>query len=650
MFAASKTAGVSGPFNYIEDVFSTYIYTGTGATLSINNGIDLATKGGLVWLKSRTTTYFNNLFDTTRGVNNRLFSNTTAAQTTTANSLTAFNTNGFSLGSASAGINDIGDSMVSWAFCEQANFFDVVSYTGDGSNMTISHNLKSIPGCIFVKKTNATDSWSVYHSSLGNTQYIRLNATNAAITDSTAWNNTTPTSTTFTVGTNLTGSGDTYVAYLFASNAGGFGLTGTENVISCGSFTTDGSGLATVSLGYEPQWILVKTSGTANNWELYDNMRGLPAGVASGSSPYGALLFPNLSNAEQNGTMKINSTGFAYSGYASEPYIYMVIRRGPMKVPTLGTNVFSPATNTGTSAIATVTAGFSVDFVINKSTLNSYGYGAQPFDKLRGVGRFLFTSGTNAEASNTQTVTAFTNTGITLGTSGGTGYVNYLGEPYINWMFGRAPSFFDEVCYSGTGAVGNAVSHNLGVAPELMIIKGRAGLIGTNDWQVLSKITASDYVKLVLNSTSAELGPFTYANNAGLAAQPTSTTFTVNNTANFNNGSTTYVAYLFATCAGVSKVGTYTGNGTTQTINCGFTGGARFVLIKQTDTTGDWYTYDTARGMTTLTDPYLRLNSTVAEVATLGSVTTVATGFALNSAILADINVSAGTYIFLAIA
>jgi len=74
------------------------------------------------------------------------------------------------------------------------------------------------------------------------------------------------------------------------------------------------------------------------------------------------------------------------------------------------------------------------------------------------------------------------------------------------------------------------------------------------------------------------------------------------------------------------------------------------VLIKRTDSTGDWYVYDTARGMTVLTDPYLLLNSTAAEVATLGSVTTVATGFALDSAILAAINVSAGTYIFLAIA
>jgi hypothetical protein len=123
-------------------------------------------------------------------------------------------------------------------------------------------------------------------------------------------------------------------------------------------------------------------------------------------------------------------------------------------------------------------------------------------------------------------------------------------------------------------------------------------------------------------------------------------------TATTTNGSAfTYVAYLFASAPGVSKVGSYTGNGTTQTIDCGFgAGGARFVLIKRTDAVGDWYVYDTARGMTVLTDPYLLFNSTAAEVATLGSVTTVSTGFALNSAILAAINVNAGTYLFLAIA
>ena len=117
-----------------------------------------------------------------------------------------------------------------------------------------------------------------------------------------------------------------------------------------------------------------------------------------------------------------------------------------------------------------------------------------------------------------------------------------------------------------------------------------------------------------------------------------------------NTSGSTYVAYLFATCPGVSKVGSYTGTGTTQTINCGFTGGARFVLIKRTDSTGDWYTYDTARGIVSGNDPYLLLNSTSAEVTITDFIDPVSTGFALDSTALATINVSGGSYIFLAIA
>jgi hypothetical protein len=169
------------------------------------------------------------------------------------------------------------------------------------------------------------------------------------------------------------------------------------------------------------------------------------------------------------------------------------------------------------------------------------------------------------------------------------------------------------------------------------------------NWQVVHKNDGVTAATLALNLTNATIATSVMSDNF------TSTYFkTADATCwvEVTNGNTqTFVAYLFATCPGVSKVGSYTGNGTTQTINCGFgAGGARFVLLKRTDSTGGWYTYDTARGMTVLTDPYLLLNSTAVEAATLGSVTTVSTGFALNSAVLADINVSAGTYVFLAIA
>jgi hypothetical protein len=199
----------------------------------------------------------------------------------------------------------------------------------------------------------------------------------------------------------------------------------------------------------------------------------------------------------------------------------------------------------------------------------------------------------------------------------------------------------DVVCYDGTGS-NTTKSHNLGVVPELILIKSRDS---GSAWGVYSSAIANTEY-LVLNTTAAKATGATYWNST----TPTASVFSLGTASQVNNASTGYVAYLFATCSGVSKVGSYTGNGTTQTIDCGITAGARFVLIKRTDATSAWYVYDTARGMTVLTDPYLLLNSTAAEVATLGSVTTVATGFALNSAILAAINVNAGTYLFLAIA
>jgi hypothetical protein len=131
---------------------------------------------------------------------------------------------------------------------------------------------------------------------------------------------------------------------------------------------------------------------------------------------------------------------------------------------------------------------------------------------------------------------------------------------------------------------------------------------------------------------------------------PTSTVFSVGTSGDTNASGDNYVAYLFATCAGVSKVGSYTGTATTNQIACGFTGGARFVLIKRTDSTGDWYVWDTARGIIAGNDPYLLLNSTAAEVTGTDYVDTYNAGFEISSTAPAAINANGGTFIFLAIA
>ena len=627
----------SGAATYIEDVFSTYLYTGNGSTQTITNGIDLSGKGGLVWIKSRSAATDHKLTDTVRGATKALISDTTGAQTTDTTGLTAFVTTGFTIG-ADANYNTSAATYVSWAFRKTPKFFDVVTWTGDGTgNRVIPHSLASVPGCMILKRTDAATNWSVWHNSLSSTtqSYLLLNDTAQQNSSASIWGNTAPTSTNFTVGSaQFNASAQTYVAYLFASNAGGFGLTGTDNVITCGSFTTDASANATINLGYEPQWVLIKPTSRADDWKIFDNMRGW-AYATDGDK----LLIPNSLIFEQaTNAGNITSTGFTFSNATNETSIYIAIRRGPMKTPTVGTSVFGMSARAGTGANATVTGGQTDDAVLVKNRGSAV---ASLFSsRLTGTG-YLVTSAIDAEASAGITLLQANPWDVMDGVKVGTTstITNASGNTFINYLFKRAPSFFDMVCYTGTGA-NTTVTHNLGVVPEMMIVKKRNAV---EDWGVYTAATGNTG-SLRLNTTGAFIVQNVVWNNTS----PTSSVFTVGTNSMVNATGDTYVWYGFATLAGVSKVGSYTGTGATQTISCGFTGGARFVLMKRTDTTGDWYIWDTARGMVSGTDPSLLLNTTAAEV-NANSIYTATGGFQIVST-AAGINASGGTYIFLAIA
>jgi hypothetical protein len=635
-----------GEVNYIEDVFSTWLYTGNGSTQTITNGVDLAGKGGLTWIKSRDNTYEHRLFDTDRGATFFLRSDATNAQAQFANSLTSFNNNGFSLG-ANASVNASNTTYASWSFKQQPKFFDMVTWTGNGSGArNISHELGSVPGCIIYKGVNQASNWFVYHQNIGTSQVATLQSDDpfSSTNATNAFNNTSPTSTQFTVGTSGNNSGWTYVAYLFAHNAGGFGLTGADNVISCGSFNWDGSTAPTVNLDYEPQWLLVKPSNRTGNWTIMDTMRGLTNDRSSRN------LFPNLSNAEANSgiTCFVSEKGFRLvGGLSSDPTtcIYIAIRRGPMKVPTTGTSVFAPVAVTS-AGVTTVTTNFPVD--LSAITWRAGAFNWWWSDRLRGnqyavdlgTSLFLFSNSTDPQqtytdvspglmmASNTTVVDSFILPG------------GYAG---IYYNFRRAPSFFDEVCYTGNGSA-RSVQHNLAAVPELMFVKRRNA---TAAWQVYSSgIANTEY--LVLNTTAGKATGTTRWDST----TPNVNTFRLGTDATVNSSAfgAIYVAYLFATCPGVSKVGSFTGTGATQVINCGFTGGARFVMIKATSTTGNWFVWDSARGIVSGNDPYLVFNTDAAEVTTTDWVDPAATGFELSNAGGNSVNTNGVTYTFLAIA
>jgi hypothetical protein len=614
---------------YVDDVFSTWLYTGNGSTQTITNGIDLAGKGGLVWVKSRSAATDHKLTDTVRGATKALISDTTGAETTDSTGLTAFSSTGFSLGANSV-YNTNAATYASWTFREAAKFFDVVTYTGTGSARTIAHSLGVAPGMVIVKRTDTTGNWQVYHRSLTSAAYsIQLNLTNAQASAPTVWNSTAPTSSVFSVGTDATvnASGGTYVAYLFAHD------TSSTGIIQCGSFTTDGSGNATVNLGWEPQYLMLKRTDTTSPWYLIDTMRGWDKSIFNwlSANSAGSTSTTNVYAGSPTATGFVVGDG---SGQfpTNATYIYMAIRM-PNKPPTTGTQVYTPNLGNNLASAGLIYNSNSVVDLLLSHDITSGGSGYAQ-DRLRGAPQYVQTIDDSSELTASSWGLA-SNVGVTYNTSRNL-------TDRVGWMFTRAPGFFDEVCYTGTGSA-TTQAHNLTVVPELILVKERSA---ANDWWVyVSSVGNTKYS--VLNSTAIPTTSSTAWNNT----TPTASVFSIGTGSNVNASAQTFVAYLFATLAGISKVGSYTGNGTGQAIACGFgSGGARFVLIKRTDSTGSWYTFDSARGLTSGSSPYLLLDSAAAEVTGNNGVYASSGGFTLGATAITTTNIATATYIFLAVA
>jgi hypothetical protein len=623
------TAGNINLDLFVENVFSTFLYTGGVSTpLSINNGIDLSGDGGLVWIKGRDTAFWHQLADTERGVNKMLSSNSGNAEASRTQHVTAFNNNGFTVGNDNdvnydviSGAQD--DKYVSWTFKKASKFFDIVTYTGNGSSagdsQTITHNLGSIPGMIITKKTSGTSDWLVHHRSLSSDlKNLQLNKTDAEsiIGD---WN---PTSTTFTVehqtyasNTGNNENGQSYVAYLFGHD------TSSDGMIQCGSYTGNGSSTGpTVTLGFEPQWILIKNASSTGPWVVLDNMRGWP--VTNDTTYTDRMLWWNTVDAEYTSVKRANptSTGFQIRQNNSQvntngnTYVYMAIRRGPMATPTAASNVFSVKlsdTNTDTNRPAYI-SNFPVDFAIYANPAA----GGFRFTGTRITGaNYLQTNDTSAEASQSTWTFDWMD-----------GWRdNFSATGYPSWMWKRAPGFFDVVAVTGaSGAM--TVNHNLGVAPEFLLGKRRDG---TGHWYA---DMVNNYLRL--NTDDANLGSTVFSNF-------TSTTFQAD-AGTFSSGES-WIVYLFATLAGVSKVGSVTHSGTTN-VDCGFTSGSSFVLLKRTDASGGWYVWDSARGIVAGNDPYLFFNDTAAEVTNTDFIDPLSSGFTITD------DFTDGDYIFYAIA
>jgi len=639
MLQAAAGNATGGAGLNVEEVFSTYLYTGDASTQTITNDIDLDGEGGLVWIKDRSVARNHCLTDTERGAYSSLATNLTS-QKRGANTVTNFSSSGFTVAHDTSDAvfanttNASGETYASWTFRKAPKFFDVVTYTGDGtSNRQIAHNIGGTVGFILIKRYNSTGNWLAWHRQV-DPGYGILDLTLAFeagangflndVTDTyfeTSWLNT---------------SGATYVAYLFAHNDddGEFGPDGAADIIKCGSFTDSSSGW-NVDLGFEPQFLLAKRADGTGNWEIVDTMRGFTADRSY------TRLYPNLTNAEQTVTkVGVNSTGF-FSTTAMETngatIIYIAIRRGT-KVPESATEVFAlQKDDTGDSNAPAFRSDFPVDFAIERRVNISDSNYIVP--RLTAP-NFLKTDNNQPEnhgGANAEYVFDYSN---------GWNSTAAQNANTISYMWKRAPGFCDVVAYTGDGTAGRTVSHNLGVAPEMMWIKQRDSLRNWSVYHTGTDVTVpEDYnlrldVDQVVNSGSTHLD----------STAPTSSNFTLGSTVVVNGSSSDYIAYLFASLPGISKVGSYTGDGTTdgsKVIDCGFTSGARFVLIKRTNGGGSWYVWDTARGIVAGNDPRLKLESTDEE-ASFDNVDPHSSGFSVVGSGINNIN--GANYIFYAIA
>ena len=327
-----------------SDYFNTKLWTGDGNTTQAITGVNF--QPDLVWEKGRNLVSSNLFFDAIRGANVALVANSANAEVSVSGYINSFDSDGFTVGNDGA-VNGSGNTYVAWNWlgangtasntdgsitstvsANTTSGFSIVSYTGNGTaGATIGHGLGAVPKWFIVKRRNASGGWVVYNEALGNTKIIELHDTSASQTSSAAWNNTSPSSTTFTLGdyTATNTSGGTYIAYCFAEKKG-FSKFGSYT----GNGNADGAFIYT---GFKPAFVIIKKTNAAGSWWMDDNKRdtfnptlkALQANSNEAESADGAGDLDFLSNGFKcrDNTDAINVSGgsYIYMAFADEPLV-----------------------------------------------------------------------------------------------------------------------------------------------------------------------------------------------------------------------------------------------------------------------------------------------------------------------------------------
>jgi hypothetical protein len=326
---------------------------------------------------------------------------------------------------------------------------------------------------------------------------------------------------------------------------------------------------------------------------------------------------------------------------------------------------FNTVLYTGTGAARSITGvGFQPDWVWFKRRGAVENHWLT--DAVRGSTKGLFSNGTVGETTRTDQLTSFDADGFSLGADAA-GYTNVSGQSYVawNWLAGNGTSSntdgsitstvsvnqkagFSVVSYTGNGVNGATTGHGLGVTPSMIILKNRSG---TNSWRVYHSIlgaspTQTIYLELT-NGFTTDPNRITGVNSSTMSLS------IVDGNASLNGSGNNYIAYCFHSVEGYSKIGSYTGNGSTDGpfVYCGFR--PAWVMVKRTDSTSNWTILDSARGAYNVNGQFLAANLSNSEsYESTRQADFLSNGFKPRPTSVPnnDINSSGGTYIFMAFA
>ena len=328
-----------------DDNFNTVLYTGTGSAVSITG---VGHQPDWVWQKRRSTAENHAVFDSVRGVQKAIFPNLTNAETTGTTLISSFDSDGFSMAGNNAVGNQSGETYVAWNWkaggsassnsngsitssvsVNQDAGFSIVSFTGTGANATVGHGLSSAPEMIILKNRIDAVNWlvgSTYNPN-GWQNYLNLNGTTSALTASTIWQDTAPTNSVFSIGSNpaTNGSGDATIAYCFHS---------VEGYCKIGSYKGNANTNGTfVSTGFRPAWLMIKNTADVTHWALWDTKRNT-FNVST------TALYPSSSGGDSTGTslyVDFLSSGFKWRSNhnsvngSNDTFIYLAFAEAPFK-------------------------------------------------------------------------------------------------------------------------------------------------------------------------------------------------------------------------------------------------------------------------------------------------------------------------------